>query len=88
MGDYVVKKTNRIMPWKFEFINEVYNILALAYVDQYTLPKNFRFSEKNALLRLLRFPMDKSKEVKHFVFGDRTTHQGSETVDPALTKSR
>ncbi|EDW44385.1 GM22384 [Drosophila sechellia] len=88
MGDYVVKKTNRIMPWKFEFINEVYNILALAYVDQYTLPKNFRYAEKNALLRLLRFPMDKSKEVKHFVFGDRTTHQGSETVDPALTKSR
>ncbi|XP_017042437.1 uncharacterized protein LOC108088926 [Drosophila ficusphila] len=88
MGDYVVKKTNKIMPWKFEFLNEVYNILALAYVDQYTVPKNFRFADKNALLRLLRFPMDKSMEVKHFVFGDRSTYQGTETVDPALSKYR
>ncbi|XP_017001873.2 outer dynein arm-docking complex subunit 4 [Drosophila takahashii] len=87
MGDYVVKKTNRIMPWKFEFLNEVYNTLALAYVDQYTVPKYFRYSEKNALLRLLRFPMDKSMEVKPFVFGDRSTHQGS-SVDPAMSKSR
>ncbi|XP_016959551.1 uncharacterized protein LOC108030890 isoform X1 [Drosophila biarmipes] len=87
MGDYGVKKTNRIMPWKFEFLNEVYNTLALAYVDQYTVPKNFRFSEKNALLRLLRFPMEKSLEAKPFVFGDRTTHQGT-AVDPAVTKSR
>ncbi|XP_017072286.1 uncharacterized protein LOC108108692 [Drosophila eugracilis] len=88
MGDYVVKKTHRIMPWKFEFLNEVYNILALAFVDQYTVPKNFRFAEKNALLRLLRFPMDKSLEVKPFVFGDRTTHQGLDTGDPAMSKSR
>ncbi|XP_052844028.1 uncharacterized protein LOC128257190 isoform X1 [Drosophila gunungcola] len=89
MGDYVVKKTNRIMPWKFEFLNEVYNTLALAYVDQYTVPKYFRFAEKNALLRLLRFPMDKSMEAQHFVFGDRTTHQeGIDSVNPALSKSR
>uniref|UniRef100_A0A6P4FFC1 Uncharacterized protein LOC108050659 n=1 Tax=Drosophila rhopaloa TaxID=1041015 RepID=A0A6P4FFC1_DRORH len=89
MGDYVVRKTNRIMPWKFEFLNEVYNTLALAYVDQYTVPKNFRFAEKNALLRLLRFPfpMDKTLEAQHFVFGDRSTHQEI-PVDPAMSKSR
>ncbi|KAH8312968.1 hypothetical protein KR067_005599 [Drosophila pandora] len=88
MGNYVVLKTNRTMPWKFEFLNEVYNTLALAHTDQLWVPKNFRFQQKNALLRLLHFPVDKSLDVPTFVFGDRTTHQSSDLTDPALVKSR
>ncbi|KAH8286471.1 hypothetical protein KR054_009817 [Drosophila jambulina] len=88
MGDYVVKKTNRTMPWKFEFVNEVYNTLALALVDQYQVPKNFRFFDKNSLLRLLKFPTERSLDVPTFIFGDRTTHQDTEAVDPTMLKSR
>ncbi|KAH8259549.1 hypothetical protein KR026_006185 [Drosophila bipectinata] len=88
MGDYVVKKTNRTMPWKFEFLNEVYNTLALAHMDQLWVPKNFRFQQKNALLSLLHFPMDKGLDVPTFVFGDRKTHQSSDLSDPVLAKSR
>lgn len=76
------------MPWKFEFLNEVYNTLALALVDQYKVPKYFRANDKQALLRLLNFPTDKSLEVPTFVFGDRTTHQDTETSDPTMLKSR
>ncbi|XP_020816001.1 uncharacterized protein LOC110190038 isoform X1 [Drosophila serrata] len=88
MGDYVVKKTNRTMPWKFEFLNEVYNTLALALVDQYQIPKNFRFFDKNALLRLLNFPTERTLDLPTFVFGDRTTHQDTESSDPTMLKSR
>ncbi|KAH8239045.1 hypothetical protein KR032_000244 [Drosophila birchii] len=88
MGDYVVKKTNRTMPWKFEFLNEVYNTLALALVDQYKIPRNFRFMDKNSLLRLLNFPTERSLDVPTFVFGDRTTHQDTESSDPTMLKSR
>ncbi|XP_022222891.1 uncharacterized protein LOC111074426 [Drosophila obscura] len=89
MGDYVVLKTDRIMPWKFEFMNEVYNTLALAFAEQCTVPpdKN-RHSDKNALLKLLRLPTDKSWDVQNFVFGDRSTHQDADISDPSLSKSR
>ncbi|KAH8322229.1 uncharacterized protein [Drosophila kikkawai] len=88
MGDYVVKKTNRTMPWKFEFLNEVYNTLALALVDQYRIPKNFRAFDKNALLTLLNFQTERSLDSPTFVFGDRTTHQDTESSDPSMLKSR
>ncbi|XP_034659403.1 uncharacterized protein LOC117895684 [Drosophila subobscura] len=89
MGNYVVLKTDRIMPWKFEFMNEVYNTLALAFAEQCRVPhdKN-RHNDKNALLKLLRLPTDKSWEVQNFVFGDRSTHQGLELSDPTHSKSR
>ncbi|XP_034659401.1 uncharacterized protein LOC117895683 isoform X1 [Drosophila subobscura] len=89
MGNYVVLKTDRIMPWKFEFMNEVYNTLALAFAEQCRVPhdKN-RHSDKDALLKLLRLPTDKSWDVQNFVFGDRSTHQDAEISDPSLSKSR
>ncbi|XP_017139713.1 uncharacterized protein LOC108154102 [Drosophila miranda] len=89
MGDYVVLKTSRIMPWKFEFMNEVYNTLALAFAEQCVVPpdKN-RLEDKAALLKLLRLPTDKSWDVQHFVFGDRSTHQASDVTDLSMSKSR
>ncbi|XP_034136350.1 uncharacterized protein LOC117588902 isoform X2 [Drosophila guanche] len=89
MGDYVVLKTNRIMQWKFEFMNEVYNTLALAFAEQCRVPHDRnRHDDKNALLKLLRLPTDKSWEVQNFVFGDRSTHHGLELSDPTHSKSR
>ncbi|XP_034476753.1 uncharacterized protein LOC117783454 [Drosophila innubila] len=87
MGEYYVTKTNRVMCWKFEFINEVYNTLALALSEQYSIPKNFK-SSNSAMLQLLHLPSDKIKDVVPFVFGDRSTYQGSEDVDNVGLKFR
>lgn len=76
MGDYVVLKTNRVMCWKFEFMNEVYNNLALALIGQYTGRnlKNAR-TDYEALNKLLNLPKDKVLDIKKFVFGDRSTYE-------------
>lgn len=85
MGDYVVLKTHRVMPWKFEYINEVYNTLALAHADRYTIPDNIIQSrEKGRMLLLLRMPTDKYKDVVQFVFGDKSTYQEPDAPDYAL----
>lgn len=82
MGDYVVLKTYRVMPWKFEFINEVYNTLALAHADRYTVNENLlKIKEKERLLVLLRLPTDKYKDVVQFVFGDKSTYQEPDAPD-------
>ncbi|EDW10428.2 uncharacterized protein LOC6580681 [Drosophila mojavensis] len=81
MGDYYVTKTNRVMCWKFEFHNEVYNTLALALCEQYRVPKNFKVAQR-AMLKLLMLPVDKVKDIVPFVFGDRSTYQeGDEDVE-------
>ncbi|EDW60316.2 uncharacterized protein Dvir_GJ21410 [Drosophila virilis] len=87
MGDYYVRKTNRVMCWKFEFTNEVYNTLALALCEQYRVPKNFRYSS-TSMYRLLLLPLDKAKEPVPFVFGDRSTYQDGSFIDPAAISSR
>ncbi|XP_065364632.1 uncharacterized protein p-cup [Calliphora vicina] len=85
MGDYVVLKTHRVMPWKFEYINEVYNTLALAHADRYTISDTIlQVKEKERLLVLLRMPTDKYKDVVQFVFGDKSTYQEPDAPDYAL----
>ncbi|XP_061397899.1 uncharacterized protein LOC133333604 [Musca vetustissima] len=85
MGDYVVLKTQRVMPWKFEFINEVYNILALAHADGYTLMDDILETHgKERLLRLLRMPTDKYKDIVQFVFGDKSTYREPDAPDYSL----
>uniref|UniRef100_A0A034VLM3 Uncharacterized protein n=1 Tax=Bactrocera dorsalis TaxID=27457 RepID=A0A034VLM3_BACDO len=87
MGDYVVLKTHRVMPWKFEFINEVYNTLALAYADIYSAPPdmNFHYDTRNRLIRLLKVPIDKNKDRSmKFVFGDKSTYQEPDAIDYPL----
>ncbi|XP_068146398.1 uncharacterized protein [Drosophila tropicalis] len=88
MGDYVVIKTHRVMCWKFEFINEVYNTLALALVEQFVVPKNLNPADPTTLLKLLHMPTDKLKDFVSFVFGDRSTHQEPDLHDPATVNAR
>lgn len=75
MGSYVILKTERLMPWKVEFMNEVYNHLALSLTETYRIPKT-RVSpyDKNAMCTLLNIPMAKPLEHLEFIFGDRTTY--------------
>lgn len=56
MSSYIEQKTRRTLPWKWEFLNDVYNILALAHLDRCTVPSNVDFLEprNRPLLYLLR----------------------------------
>ncbi|XP_032597025.2 uncharacterized protein LOC6568883 isoform X2 [Drosophila grimshawi] len=86
MGDYYVTKTNRVMCWKFEFINEVYNTMALALCEQYRVPKNFRPGTK-AMRQMLLLPVEKIKDIVPFVFGDRSTYQeGDDDLESKKTR--
>ncbi|XP_017836156.1 uncharacterized protein LOC108595437 isoform X1 [Drosophila busckii] len=87
MGEYYVIKTQRVMCWKFEFINEVYNTLALALTEQYYVPKHFKPTSKSMFL-LLRLKEDTFKEVRPFVFGDRSTYQDVDVEDQASLKAK
>ncbi|XP_064551354.1 uncharacterized protein wa-cup isoform X2 [Drosophila montana] len=58
-GDYVTIKTHRIMPWKFEFINEVYNYLGLARINEYKISSTDKtLAGRTRLLTLLKIPID------------------------------
>ncbi|XP_034477602.1 uncharacterized protein LOC117784096 [Drosophila innubila] len=80
MGGYYVRKTNRVMCWKFEFINEVYNTLALALSEQYYVPK-YVSSSYSTMWQLLRLPRVVTKDIVPFVFGDRATYQEGDDQD-------
>ncbi|KAH8279302.1 uncharacterized protein [Drosophila bipectinata] len=87
MGDYVVLKTSRVMCWKFEFLNEVYNTLALALSEQLRVPKNLVLGT-SAILTLLRLPKDKVKDFVSLVFGDRSTHPDPDHTDPKAARAK
>ncbi|XP_017150777.1 uncharacterized protein LOC108160985 [Drosophila miranda] len=87
MGEYVVKKTHRVMCWKFEFLNEMYNTLGLALAEQLMPPKKFN-AATTSLLKLLHLPTDKVKELTSFVFGDRSTHPEPDAYDHAAVRAK
>ncbi|KAH8418331.1 hypothetical protein KR222_000109 [Zaprionus bogoriensis] len=87
MGDYYVLKRDRVMCWKFEFINEIYNTLALALCEQYYVPRNFR-NDRKAMQRLLHMKSNKVADIVQFVFGDRSTYQESTDQDVEGTRVR
>ncbi|EDW96368.2 uncharacterized protein LOC6536046 isoform X2 [Drosophila yakuba] len=65
MGDYVTIKTNRVMPWKFEFTNEVYNYLGLARINEYKIPSNMTVLQgRQRLLTLFRLPLNNNLDIK------------------------
>jgi len=86
MGSYVVLKTARVMCWKFEFLNEVYNTMALALSEQLRVPKGFIPQGTNGILRLLRLPVERIKDFVSLTFGDRQPEP--EGNDPATTRAK
>ncbi|XP_039483594.1 uncharacterized protein LOC120446615 [Drosophila santomea] len=86
MGTYVVLKTARVMCWKFEFLNEVYNTMALTLAEQLRVPKGFTPHGSNAILRLLRLPVERVKDFVPVTFGDRAPEP--EGNDPATNRAK
>ncbi|EDX02612.1 uncharacterized protein LOC6525682 isoform X1 [Drosophila yakuba] len=56
MSGFIEYKTQRTLPWKWEFINDVYNTLALAHCDRCTVPAHVDFlqAQNRPILYLLR----------------------------------
>lgn len=82
MGQYYEIKTNRVMPRRFEFINEIYNILALAYLDQLKIPSNFfETNQSNRMFALLKIPIEKEKLEVKAIFGDKSTFKVPDEPD-------
>ncbi|KAH8303207.1 uncharacterized protein r-cup [Drosophila kikkawai] len=78
MGNYVILKTDRLMPWKVEFMNEVYNHLALSLCDTYRIPKTpVTPHDKNAMCNLLNIPAAKPLEFTEVIFGDRSSYSNA-----------
>lgn len=89
MGDYISVKTNKIMPWKFEFINEVHNTLALAHMDKLVIPDFLEafVQEEEQLFAMMDLPLhEEFVVVKQLVFGDKSTWTEPEAADYAYIK--
>lgn len=81
MGDYNVLKTIRLLPWKMEFMNEVYNHVALSLCETYQLP-NERVSpyDTESMCRLLDvMPLKPTKQGEP-IFGVRSSFADENTV--------
>uniref|UniRef100_T1GWB3 Uncharacterized protein n=1 Tax=Megaselia scalaris TaxID=36166 RepID=T1GWB3_MEGSC len=89
MGDYIVLKTHKMLPWKFEFINEVHNILALAYMDSLIIAhfvSSFS-TEEEQLFVMMHLPLyEEVAVVEKFVFGDKSTWVEPDAIDYAYIK--
>ncbi|KAH8292929.1 hypothetical protein KR044_009164 [Drosophila immigrans] len=82
MGEYNVLKTSRVSPWKTEFMNEVYNHLALSLCESYHLPKT-KVSpyDNDSMCHLLGVSPLKPSEQRSVVFGDRSTYTYDDSGD-------
>lgn len=75
MGEYFVLKTTRVLPWKMEFMNEVYNHLALSLCETYQLPKQMVSPyQSDSMCHLLGVEPLKPTVQREIIFGDRSTY--------------
>ncbi|XP_017035604.1 outer dynein arm-docking complex subunit 4 isoform X1 [Drosophila kikkawai] len=86
MGDYVTTKTQRLMPWKFEFTNEVYNYLGLARINEYKTPSKISVQQgRQRLLALFRLP-NKNTKAENTKRPNTLNIPRSDTTDPKAEK--
>ncbi|XP_055370741.1 uncharacterized protein LOC129605176 [Condylostylus longicornis] len=82
MSNYTIIKTKRVMPWKYEFMCEVYNTIALAYLDQLKIPDDIMNYELEVrLYKILNIVPVKEKESKRYMFGDKSTFVQPDAID-------
>ncbi|KRF94223.1 uncharacterized protein Dmoj_GI15966, isoform B [Drosophila mojavensis] len=73
MSTSIALKTNRTLPWKWEFVNEVYNILALAHTDRCAVPKNVDFLDLHNHSTLYLLTTERARDLS-VSFGDRNNY--------------
>ncbi|XP_060663953.1 uncharacterized protein LOC132796715 [Drosophila nasuta] len=74
MSTKIVLKTQRTLPWKFEFINEVYNMLGLAHIDRREVPKDVDFLNPKNQDILYRLPKDRMRNHSS-IFGGHNVYE-------------
>lgn len=76
MANYYTIKPRRIFPRKFEFINEMYNIVGLTYARSLTIPPDIKkHNLDEQLWLLLQIPIEDKEKVIIQVFGDKATYR-------------
>lgn len=70
-------KTLRTLPWKWEFMQEIYNILALAMIDRCAVPSNIDVLDLKNQSLLYWLPMERHKEMPH-EFGEHNVYSDME----------
>ncbi|KAH8336190.1 hypothetical protein KR074_010194 [Drosophila pseudoananassae] len=63
MTNNIELKTHRTLPWKWEFLNEVYNLMGLAHCDRCSIPRNVDFLQPKNRLLLFLIPPERVKEI-------------------------
>lgn len=63
-------KTLRTLPWKWEFMQEIYNILALALIDRCAVPRNIDVLDLKNQCLLYWLPTEQHKSAGHNVYSD------------------
>lgn len=87
MGDYMILKTNRVAPWKFEYLNEIYNNLGLAYLNELIIPSDLdTYKGIVPKLKVLLNVKVQEDSFVEFVFGQRHTWSEPGAIDYGLIK--
>ncbi|KAM8720556.1 hypothetical protein ACLKA7_006576 [Drosophila subpalustris] len=63
MSTKIEIKTHRTLPWKYEFINEVYNVLALAHIDERGVPTDVDLLDIKNYSILYLLPKDRMRDL-------------------------
>lgn len=87
ISNYYSIKTKRVFPRKFEFLNEIFNIVAISYLEQGVVVANnlMLLPPPERLSVLLQLPQDKKGDEKSAVgeFGDKNTFVDPDQPDVA-----
>lgn len=83
ISNYYSIKTKRVFPRKFQFLNEIFNIVGISYLEHsIAIPSNLMMMGSDERLSvILQLPLEKKAEGQSAsgIFGDRSTF-----VDPGL----
>lgn len=66
MSTNIEMKTLRTLPWKWEFVQEIYNTLALTLIDRFALPRNIDYLDAKNLNILYWLPTELADAMQQF----------------------
>lgn len=82
MSNFYSEKSTTVFPRKFEFTNEVYNLLALTYLKQLQIPPHlYSLPLQEQLHRLLDVPLEDRTKAEVYRFGEKSTFKDPTAPD-------
>lgn len=84
MYNFYERTTKRAFPRKFEFMNEIYNIVGLSLLEKYKIPKDItKIPQKDRLQVILDVPPDKKNDER--ISQPKTFGSRDDFIDPEAT---